>query len=60
MFIRQLLHVYLNPKFSNDGLSYRQLARKIGVSHTVLWRFVRGHSVKAEHYIKILRFLLMT
>lgn len=41
-----------------EGLSVRDLAKEIGVEHTVLWRFESGRAVRTALWVKIVKWLL--
>lgn len=53
MMIAHLLSLYRKE----HRLSIRELAKIIGVGHTVLWRFERGQSLQNDHWSKIINWL---
>ena len=41
-----------------EKISYRELSKQIGVSHTTLNRFANGKSIDVRTFVKILNWLL--
>jgi transcriptional regulator with XRE-family HTH domain len=42
----------------SQKLSVRQMAKVIGVGHTVLWRFENGQDINSAQWVKIIRHVL--
>lgn len=54
MNLRALLSAYRKQ----HRMPLRSLAKRLGVGHTVLFRFMNGHEIDAHNYIAIVRWTI--
>ena len=54
MLIGKMIEAYREK----NNLSVRELAARIKVEHTALWKFERGKPVRTNNWVKILTWVL--
>lgn len=54
---KSLLQALMRNRMKERGLSLREAAKEIGVSHTTVARIIKGHSLDLDTYIAICNWL---